>query len=173
MYIQLQNQKDIIIETMKKSQSLIHSFIQLRKEQLPKLKESTVKESPISDSKSVFKENKPSLLRIFNQEENLSSKNFNKKELKSILKHYKDITGLIISQLETNLFKIEVNYCTNGENRNGYLVLYYHNHLYEIKEIFPNDIDYEPYLMELNLTEDRALFLSKLILNEYINNTNK
>ena len=53
MYIQLQNQKDIIIETMKKSQSLIHSFIQLRKEQLLKLKESTVKESPISDLKRI------------------------------------------------------------------------------------------------------------------------
>ena len=170
MDIQLQNQREIILESMKKAQSLIHSYIQLRKEQLLRLKECTMNDSPLSDIVDFFKENKPSLLRIFNQEDSLSSKILNKNELILILKHYKDITGLIISQKGTNLFKIEFNYSSNGETRKGYLILYYNNHLYEIKEIFPKDIDYEPYLMELNLTEDKALFLSKLILNEYINN---
>lgn len=169
MYLQLQKQKELIIENMKRTQSIIHSYIRTKKEQMLRLKESTVNGCPIEDIERLFKENKPSLLRVYNQEVECNSKELDVNELNSIIKHYQDITGLLITQEEKNLFKIEFNFKSNEHSKKRYIVISYLNHLYEIKEIFPSSIDYEPYLVELNLTEDRAMFLSRLILNEYIN----
>ena len=87
-----------------------------------------------------------------------------------ILKEYKKITGINISKLDGENFKIKFDFLSKKIEYS--IVIFYSNSIYNVKEINPKDINYENYL-DSNKGDDLTLFLCNLINFELIPHFNK
>ena len=93
----------------------------------------------------------------------------------TILKKYKEITGISIYKTED--LNLKINFDFLGEKDEYYIILSHHNSIYKVLDINPKEINYKKYMDELNKSQDISLFLCKLVNYElipyYQNNVNK
>ena len=96
--------------------------------------------------------------------------NKEKKEIslnnEDIIKEYNKMTGISISR--TDKLNLKINFDFLGEKNEYYIVLSFHDLLFNVEEICPKEIDYKHYIDEYCQTKDITLFLCKLINYELI-----
>ena len=107
------------------------------------------------------------LKEYINFNELLQNKNDDLNSLNGqILKQYNNITGISISKTEDLNLKINLNFL--GNDGEYYIIISHKNSVYDIVDIKPKEINYKNYIDELNINQDIALFLCRLINYEFI-----
>ena len=165
------NQKEIfnqkikeIHENLNNSKKNILEHIKIQKEKISRIS------NEISNEKKIFStENQTILEKLFENEKNFFNYFYNKKInenekieiINFIINKIKKISGISISKSNKNL-KIEF-------LNKFFIILQISKEKFNLIDFFPKNINFEPYLIELNLTKNLTNFLCKIINNEFIN----
>jgi hypothetical protein len=165
------NQKEIftqkikeIHENLNNSKKNIFEHIKIQKEKITRIS------NEISNEKKIFStENQTILEKLFENEKNFFNYFYNTKInenekieiINFIINKIKKISGISISKSNKNL-KIEF-------LNKFFIILQISKEKFNLIDFFPKNINFEPYLIELNLTKNLTNFLCKIINNEFIN----
>ena len=166
------NQKEIftqkikeIHENLNNSKKNILEHIKIQKEKITRIS------NEISNEKKNFSyENQTILEKLFENEKNFFNYFYNNKInenekieiINFIINKIKKISGISISKSNKNL-KIEF-------LNKFFIILQISKEKFNLIDFFPKNINFEPYLIELNLTKNLTNFLCKIINNEIIFN---
>ena len=124
-------------------------------------------------------ENQTILEKILENEKNfinyfynkIISQNEKKEIINYIINKYKKISGISISKTINKELKITFNFCEellNNKIKFFIILSILTEENYKLIEYSPKNINYEFYLLELNLTKNLTNFLCKIINNELI-----
>ena len=165
------NQKEIftqkikeIHENLNNSKKNILEHIKIQKEKISRIS------NEISNEKKIFStENQTILEKLFENEKNFFNYFYNTKInenekieiINFIINKIKKISGISISKSNKNL-KIEF-------LNKFFIILQISKEKFNLIDFFPKNINFENYLIELNLTKNLTNFLCKIINNEFIN----
>ena len=165
------NQKEIftqkikeIHENLNNSKKNILEHIKIQKEKISRIS------NEISNKKKIFSnENQTILEKLFENEKNFFNYFYNTKInenekieiINFIINKIKKISGISISKSNKNL-KIEF-------LNKFFIILQISKEKFNLIDFFPKNINFEHYLIELNLTKNLTNFLCKIINNEFIN----
>ena len=153
-----------IHENLNNSKKNILEHIKIQKEKISRIS------NEISNEKKIFStENQTILEKLFENEKNFFNYFYNKKInenekieiINFIINKIKKISGISISKSNKNL-KIEF-------LNKFFIILQISKEKFNLIDFFPKNINFEPYLIELNLTKNLTNFLCKIINNEFIN----
>ena len=153
-----------IHENLNNSKKNILEHIKIQKEKISRIS------NEISNEKKIFSyENQTILEKLFENEKNFFNyfynNKINEKEkieiINFIINKIKKISGISISKSNKNL-KIEF-------LNKFFIILQISKEKYNLIDFFPKNINFEHYLIELNLTKNLTNFLCKIINNEFIN----
>ena len=162
------NQKEIfnqkikeIHENLNNSKKNIFEHIKIQKEKITRIS------NEISNEKKIFStENQTILEKLFENEKNFFNYFYNNKInenekieiINFIINKIKKISGISISKSNKNL-KIEF-------LNKFFIILQISKEKFNLIDFYPKNINFEPYLIELNLTKNLTNFLCKIINNE-------
>lgn len=170
-----QNQKEIfaqkikeIYENMNKSKKNINQHIKIQKEKITRISNELLNKN----NKNFPNENQTILEKLFENEKNFFnyfynneiSQNEKTEIINFIINKMKKISGISISKTNKNELKINFDFC----EKIFFIILQIQKEKFTLIDFSPKNINFEPYLLELNLTKNLTNFLCKIINNEII-----
>ena len=171
------NQKEIfnqkikeIHENLNNSKKNILEHIKIQKEKISRISNEISNEKNSTEKKIFSPEKKTILEKLFENEKNFFNYFYNNKInenekieiINFIIYKIKKISGISISKSNKNL-KIEF-------LNKFFIILQISKEKFNLIDFYPKNINFEPYLIELNLTKNLTNFLCKIINNEIIFN---
>ena len=168
-----QNQKEIfsqkineIYEKMNESKKNINQHIKIQKEKITRISNELLNKN----TKNFSNENQTILEKLFETEKNFFNYFYNteisQKEkieiINFIINKMKKISGISISKTNKNELKINFDF-----KKNFFIILQIQKEKFTLID-FPKNINFDAYLLELNLTKNLTNFLCKIITNEII-----
>jgi len=171
-----QNKKEIfsqkiqeIYENMNNSKKNINQHIKIQKEKISRISNELLNKNINNFSK----ENQTILEKLFENQKNFFdyfynneiSQNEKNEIINFIINKIKKISGISISKTNKNELKINFDFC---EKNNFFIILSIQKEKFTLIDFSPKNINFEPYLLELNLTKNLTNFLCKIINNELI-----
>ena len=168
-----QNQKEIfaqkineIYEKMNESKKNINQHIKIQKEKITRISNELLNKN----TKNFSNENQTILEKLFETEKNFFNYFYNteisQKEkieiINFIINKMKKISGISISKTNKNELKINFDF-----KKNFFIILQIQKEKFTLID-FPKNINFDAYLLELNLTKNLTNFLCKIIINEII-----
>ena len=168
-----QNQKEIfsqkineIYKKMNESKKNINQHIKIQKEKITRISNELLNKN----TKNFSNENQTILEKLFETEKNFFNYFYNteisQKEkieiINFIINKMKKISGISISKTNKNELKINFDF-----KKNFFIILQIQKEKFTLID-FPKNINFDAYLLELNLTKNLTNFLCKIIINEII-----